>query len=56
LNAQNRKPDSAAAAGSVNTHAIAISRTVYICKPLLFAAIVPAIPEDNIGVVLTGKP
>ena len=56
LNRKNRQPERSAAAGSVNTHASAMSRMVEACRPLLFAAIVPATPELSTCVVLTGKP
>src|ERR1700722_4367904 len=56
LKAQNRHPDSSAAAGSVNTHAAAMLRIVDICSPLLSAAMVPATPELSTWVVLTGSP
>ena len=44
------------AMGSVNTHAIRRFRTVAICKPEPFAAMVPATPQDSTCVVETGKP
>ena len=56
LKSQNRPPDRSAATGRVKTQASAISRNVDICSPLLFAAMVPATPEDSTCVVLTGKP
>src|ERR1035441_7924739 len=55
-NSQNSPPESSAAAGNVNTQAAAILRIVDICKPLLFAIIVPATPELSTWVVDTGKP
>ncbi len=42
--------------GKVNTQAVNIVRTVFICTPLPLAAIVPATPLVNTCVVLTGKP
>ena len=45
-----------AAAGSVKTHAMAMLRRVDICRPLPFATMVPATPEDKTWVVETGKP
>src|SRR5580658_2845393 len=56
LKSQKRQPESSAAAGRVKTQASAISRTVDICRPLLFAAMVPAMPELSTWVVLTGRP
>ena len=44
------------ATGSVSTQANARLRTVPICNPEWFAAMVPAMPEDKTCVVLTGKP
>src|SRR6516225_6888124 len=52
LKNQYRTPDKTAAAGSVNTQASAISRSVEVCSPLLFAAIVPATPDESTFVVL----
>ena len=56
LKRKKRQPESRAAAGRVKTQARAISRTVDICRPLLLAAMVPAIPELRTWVVLTGRP
>ena len=42
--------------GCVSTHASSRFRSVSICNPVRFAAIVPAIPGDNTCVVLTGSP
>jgi len=42
--------------GSVRTQATRRFRRVFICSPEWFAAIVPATPEDNTWVVLTGSP
>ncbi len=42
LKSQKRQPESSAAAGRVKTQAIAMSRTVESCRPLLFAAMVPS--------------
>jgi hypothetical protein len=56
LKSQNRLPERSAAAGRVKTQARAISRNVDTCNPLLFAAIVPATPEERTCVVLTGRP
>jgi hypothetical protein len=53
---KNKKPDSIIAMGSVNTHASNKFRTVLHCKPERFASMVPATPEDNTCVVLTGNP
>ena len=44
------------AAGSVSTQATARLRSVAICSPEWFAAMVPATPEDSTCVVETGKP
>src|ERR1700757_4964107 len=55
-NSANSRPDSSAAAGRVNTQAAAMFLIVENCSPLLFAAIVPATPELNTCVVLTGSP
>ena len=44
------------AAGSVSTHAMSRLRTVDICSPDRFAAIVPATPDDSTCVVDTGSP
>src|ERR1700722_7830058 len=55
-NAQNRKPDSIIATGSVNTQAISRFRTVANWSPEWFAIIVPATPDDSTCVVLTGNP
>ena len=41
---------------SVVTHAAAMLRTVAHCRPEPLAAIVPAMPDDRICVVLTGRP
>jgi hypothetical protein len=56
LKSQKRPPESSAAAGKVKIQAIAMSRIVESCRPLLFAAIVPATPEESTCVVLTGRP
>jgi hypothetical protein len=53
LNSQKRQRESSAATGNVKTYASGISRSVDICGPLLFAAIVPATPEKSRCVVLT---
>ncbi len=55
-NSAYSSPESKAAAGSVNTHAAAMLFTVDHCRPLLFAAMVPATPELSTWVVLTGSP
>jgi len=47
LNPQNKNPASIIEAGSVSTQASARLRTVAHCSPEPFAAIVPAIPDDN---------
>ena len=44
------------AAGSVVTHAKIKLRIVDHCRPERFAAMVPATPDDNTWVVLTGQP
>ena len=44
---QNNPADNATVAGKVNTQANRIVRTVPPCRPLLFATMVPATPEDN---------
>ncbi len=44
------------AAGNVSTHASAMLRTVDNCSPEPFADMVPAIPDDSTGVVVTGNP
>ena len=50
LKSQKRQPESSAAAGRVKTQASAMSRMVDICRPLLFAAMVPATPErEHVG-------
>ena len=49
-------PDSRIAAGRVSTQAINRLRTVDICNPDRFAAMVPATPDDSTCVVETGKP
>ncbi len=56
LNVQNSTAARPIDAGSVNTQAISKLRIVDICKPDLFAHIVPATPDDSTCVVLTGKP
>src|ERR1017187_268604 len=56
LNSQYSPPESSAAAGSVNTHAIPMFRIVARCNPLWFAAIVPATLELSTCVVDTGNP
>ena len=53
--AQNSVPDSMMDMGRVSTQAIIKLRTVPHCRPVPFAAIVPATPEDSTCVVLTGK-
>src|SRR5271168_1830174 len=54
----NRKMPAASTidTGSVNTQAIKMLLIVDICSPVLFAAIVPATPDDSTCVVLTGMP
>ena len=42
--------------GSVRIHAMKMFRKVAIWRPDLFAAMVPATPEDRTCVVLTGSP
>ena len=44
------------AAGSVSTQASSRLRTVDICSPDPFAAMVPATPDDRTWVVDTGRP
>src|ERR1017187_524975 len=56
LNAQYSPPESSAATGSVNTHAIPMFRIVARCSPLRLAAIVPATLERSTCVVATGNP
>ena len=56
LNVQNKTADSPMDAGNVNTHAISKLRMVDIWSPDLLAHIVPATPDDNTCVVLTGSP
>src|SRR5271169_2191857 len=56
LKSQNRLAARQMDAGSVSTHAKARLRTVLICIPEWFAAMVPATPDDKTCVVLTGKP
>ena len=53
---QKRPADIRAATGSVKTHAAAMLRMVDHCRPLLFAIMVPATPEESTWVVLTGMP
>lgn len=52
---QNRPADSAIEVGRVSTQAIRMLRTVPPCRPLLFATMVPATPEDSTWVVDTGR-
>src|SRR5262245_32199937 len=49
-------PASNIVTGSVSAQASAMLRIVRICKPDIFAAIVPATPEERACVVLTGNP
>jgi hypothetical protein len=56
LNVQNSTAASPIDAGSVSTQAISKLRSVAICKPDLFAHMVPATPDDKTWVVLTGNP
>src|SRR6516164_1820425 len=56
LKVQNRSADNPIDAGSVSTHAISRLRMVDICRPDLFAHMVPATPDDKTCVVLTGSP
>ena len=53
---QNSDPESMIAAGSVRTQAISMLKIVDHCSPELFAAMVPATPEESTWVVLTGQP
>lgn len=53
---KNSVPAIRMAAGSVVTQASAMLRTVAICNPEPFAAIVPATPDDRMCVVETGRP
>ncbi len=53
---KNSVPAMRIAAGSVVTQASAMLRTVDICRPEPFAAMVPATPEDRMWVVETGRP
>ena len=55
-NSQYSVPDRIIAIGNVSTHAMSRLRTVAICSPDPFAAIVPATPDDSTWVVETGKP
>ena len=54
--AQNSVADNTMATGSVSTQAMIRLRTVAHCRPVPLAAMVPATPDDNTCVVLTGKP
>src|SRR5215510_3128466 len=53
---QNSRPDSRIDIGSVRIHASRRLRTVAHWSPEPLAAMVPATPEDNTCVVLTGSP
>jgi hypothetical protein len=53
---QNEPPDNTIVGGSVAIHAMMICQTTRFCTPAPDPAIVPAIPEEMISVVLTGKP
>src|SRR5262245_58976718 len=53
---ENKVPERSMVTGRVNTQAIAMARIVFSCNPEWLAAMVPATPEDNTWVVLTGKP
>src|SRR5579862_9656450 len=55
-NVQNSSAERQMEAGSVKIQAIARFLTVAHCNPEWFAIIVPATPEDNTCVVLTGNP
>ncbi len=52
---QNSVADRAMVAGKVRTQAIRMVLIVPPCRPLLFATIVPATPDDKICVVDTGS-
>ena len=52
---QNNVADSAMVAGKVNTQAIRMVLIVPPCRPLLFATMVPATPDDKMCVVETGS-
>jgi hypothetical protein len=56
LNTKYRVPDNIIAAGRVRIHASAMLRSVDICSPDPFAAIVPATPDESTWVVDTGSP
>lgn len=55
-NSQYSEPDNSIAAGNVSTQASPMLRSVRICRPEPFAAIVPATPDESTCVVETGRP
>ena len=56
LNSQNNEPASSIDTGSVSTQASIRLRTVSICKPVRFAAMVPATPEGRAAFVEKSRP
>ncbi|MNC72832.1 hypothetical protein D3C75_1239430 [compost metagenome] len=52
---QNNPADRPTVAGRVRTQASRMVLTVPPCRPLLFATMVPATPEDSTWVVDTGR-
>ena len=56
VKAQNKEADKPIETGKVSPHAMSRLRRVAHCKPERLAAMVPATPDDNTCVVLTGNP
>lgn len=55
---RNRPPETTTVTGNVSIQAMKMLRMVFFCRFLmpLLATMLPAMPDDNTCVVLTGRP